>query len=442
MALVLKRSKVGCGDTTESELKRVTGALFRIAYPVTLRVSARISGQSCTLQPEQLRVQLQTVTPLHRLISRLAPNRPRDGQSAHPLPRWADLFLLPILNLLAALLVSAGVIALVGANPWSALQLIISGGLGSQEGVGYTLYYATNFIFTGLAVAVAFHAGLFNIGAEGQAYIGGLGAGLICLALDQRWPAWALVPTAILGSAAFGAAWAFVPAWLQARRGSHIVITTIMFNFIAAALVTFLLVEVVIKPGQQSPETREFSTSAWLPLLHELLGLVGISFSASPLNLAFVLALAASGLVWIYIWRTRWGYELRVVGQTLSAAKYAGIPISKTVITTMLISGALAGGLGTNEILGAQHRLLLDFPGGAGFVGIAVALIGRNHPFGIVLAAVLFGVLYQGGSQLSFDLPQVSRDLVVVIQGLVILACGAMGNLFRSPLARLLAVRP
>jgi len=361
--------------------------------------------------------------------------------STSPLPRWADLFLLPLLNLLAALIVSAGVIALVGENPWTALKLIAAGGLGSQEGIGYTLYYATNFIFTGLAVAVAFHAGLFNIGAEGQAYIGGLGAGLVCLGLDHHWPAWALIPMAVLGSMVFGAAWAFVPAWLQAKRGSHIVITTIMFNFIAAALVTFLLVEVVIKPGQQSPETREFAAAAWLPPVHALLAGIGITFSPSPFNLAFFLALGAAVLVWLYVWRTRWGYELRVVGQNPAAAKYAGISLSRTIVTVMVISGALAGGLGVNEILGVQHRLLLDFPSGAGFVGIAVALMGRNHPIGIVLAAVLFGVLYQGGSQLSFDLPHISRDLVVVIQGLVILSCGALGNLFRVPLAKLFAAR-
>lgn len=361
--------------------------------------------------------------------------------SSSPLPRWADLFLLPLLNLMAALLVSAGVIALAGENPWTALKLIAAGGLGSQEGIGYSLYYATNFIFTGLSVAVAFHAGLFNIGAEGQAYIGGLGAGLVCLGLDHHWPAWALVPTAILASMVFGAAWAFIPAWLQAKRGSHIVITTIMFNFIAAALVTFLLVQVLIKPGQQSPETREFAPTAWLPPLHEVFASLGMTFSSSPLNVAFILALVAAGLFWGYVWRTRWGYELRVVGQNPAAAKYAGISLSRTVITAMLISGALAGGLGMNEILGVQHRLLLDFPSGAGFVGIAVALMGRNHPVGIVLAAILFGALYQGGSQLSFDLPHISRDVVVVIQGLVILTCGALGNFFRFPLAKLFASR-
>ena len=171
---------------------------------------------------------------------------------------------------------------------------------------------------------------------------------------------------------------------------------------------------------------------AWVRIYHAIV--------ATPLNAAFLFALAAAALVWALIWRTRWGYALRVVGQNESAAVYAGITPSRVVIGAMLLSGALAGCFGLNELLGAQHRILIDFPGGAGFVGIAVALMGRNHPAGIMGAAVLFGALYQGGSQLSFDLPKLNRDMVVVIQGLVILFCGAMENVFRAPLARLLAI--
>ncbi len=358
------------------------------------------------------------------------------------LPRWADVGLLPIVSLVAAFAVSAAIIAAAGENPWTALRLLAAGAFGSQEAVGYTLYYATNFIFTGLAVAVALHAGLFNIGCEGQAYLGGLGVGLVGLALDRHWPFWAILPTAVGAAAVFGAAWAFIPAWLQARRGSHIVITTIMFNFIASALMTYLLVNVLIKPGQQSPESRELAAAACLPGMRALLAPLGIRVSSSPLNLAFLLALAASALVWVYLWRTRWGYALRTAGKNPVAAVYAGISPAGVTITAMLISGALAGGLGLNEVMGAQHRLLLDFPGGAGFVGIAVALMGRSHPVGIILAAVLFGGLYQGGSELSFDLPHLNRDMIVVIQGLVILACGALENLFRAPLTALLARRP
>ncbi|MBC7366028.1 MAG: ABC transporter permease [Undibacterium sp.] len=354
------------------------------------------------------------------------------------LPRWAELGLLPLINLVLALLLSGVIIKILGESPVAAFKLMASGALGTQEGIGYTLYYSTNFIFTGLAVAVAYHAGLFNIGAEGQAYIGGLGTGLVCLWLGS-WPFWAVLPLAVLAGAVFGAAWAFIPAYLQAKRGSHIVITTIMFNFIAAALMTYLLVNVLIKPGQQSPETREFPASAVMPAAHELLAKLGITFVPTPLNLAFGLALAAAVFVWLFIWRTRWGFALRVAGENPAAAVYAGIAPPRIIIGAMLLSGALAGGLGLNELMGSQHRILMDFPSGAGFVGIAVALMGRNHPAGIIVAAVLFGALYQGGSQLSFDMPKVNRDMVVVIQGLVILLCGAMENVFKTPLTALFA---
>ncbi len=355
------------------------------------------------------------------------------------LPRWAELTLLPFINLLAALVLSGVVVKILGESPWAAGKLLLAGSLGTQEGIGYTLYYATNFMFTGLAVAVAYHAGLFNIGCEGQAYVGGLGSGLVALWLGDRAPFLVVLPVAVLAGAAFGAGWAFIPAWLQARRGSHIVITTIMFNFIAAALMTYLLVNVLIRPGQQSPETREFGAGAFMPLASDLLAKIGITFSASPLNFAFLLALAASALVWVLVWRTRWGYAVRVAGQNQLAAVYAGISPSRVIVQSMLLSGALAGGLGLNELLGSQHRILVDFPGGAGFVGIAVALMGRNHPVGIFFAAVLFGALTQGGSQLSFDMPKINRDMVVVIQGLVILFCGALENVFRGPLAAVFA---
>jgi ABC-type uncharacterized transport system permease subunit len=341
--------------------------------------------------------------------------------------------LLPVVNLALALLLSALVVLLIGENPARALKLLAGGALGSVEAIGYTLYYATNFVFTGLAVAVAFHAGLFNIGAEGQAYVAGLGVALLCLGAGG-WPTTLVVAVSVLAAAAGGAAWAFVPAWLQARRGSHVVITTIMFNFIAAALMTHLLVNVLIKPGQQSPETREFDPNTWLPQLHDVLGALGWEIGPSPLNLSLLLALAAGALVWFYLWHTRWGYALRALGHNETAAVYGGVRPARMVIAAMSISGALAGLMSLNEVMGVHHRLLLNFTGGAGYVGIAVALMGRNHPVGIVLAAVLFGALYQGGSELSFDMPSLTRDMVVVIQGLIILVCGALEHALRRPL--------
>jgi simple sugar transport system permease protein len=346
---------------------------------------------------------------------------------------WVSVALVPAANLVLALLLSAVVVMLVGENPARALRILATGAFGNAEAIGYTLYYATNFVFTGLAVAVAFHGGLFNIGAEGQAYMAGLGVALLCLGAGG-WPMVLVIPATIVVAAISGAAWAFVPAWLQARRGSHVVITTIMFNFIAAAIMTHLLVNVLMKPGQQSPETREFDPSTWLPQIHEVLRALGWEIGRSPLNLSAVLAIAAGVLVWFYLWHTRWGYELRALGHNETAAVYAGISPARTIIVAMLISGALAGLMSLNEITGVQHRLLLNFVGGAGYVGIAVSLMGRNHPAGIVLAAVLFGALYQGGSELSFDMPKLTRDMVVVIQGLIILVCGALEYALRRPI--------
>ena len=166
------------------------------------------------------------------------------------LPAWLEIGVIPVLNIIMALFFAGLIMLTIGVNPIEAVGIMINGAFGYDEAIGYTLYYTTNFIFTGLAVAVAFHASLFNIGGEGQAYIGGLGVGLVFLALDNYLPTLLLIPLGIIAAGLFGALWAFIPAWLQAYRGSHIVITTIMFNFIAAAIMVYLLVNVLIKPGQ------------------------------------------------------------------------------------------------------------------------------------------------------------------------------------------------
>ncbi|NKQ40775.1 MAG: ABC transporter permease [Sulfurovum sp.] len=359
------------------------------------------------------------------------------SQAKKPLPLWADIILIPIINILMALTVAGIIIYLIGENPFEAMKIMIYGAFGYDEAIGYTLYYATNFIFTGLAVAIAFHAALFNIGGEGQAYIGGLGVAILLLALDQYLPFWVLLPLAILASMIFGALWAAIPAYLQAYRGSHIVITTIMFNFIAANLMVYLLVNVFIVPGSMIPESRTFADNAWLPFMHEMFGWVGINISSSPLNLSFAIAIIVSILIWIFIWHTRWGYAIRAVGFSESAAHYAGISNKKIIMMTMLISGALAGMTGINEIMGVQHKLLLDFVAGYGFTGIAVALMGRNHPVGIILASILFGALYQGGAELTFDMPNISREMVTAIQGLIILFSGALAYMSRPWLEKL-----
>ena len=355
-------------------------------------------------------------------------------------PGWVTHGLIPLINLALALFVSGAIVMLIGEDPLEALRLLVLGAVGYPEAIAYTLYYATNFVFTGLAVAIAFHCGLFNIGGEGQAYLGGLGAGLVALAFGHL-PALAVIPFAIAAAMAFGGLWAFIPGWLQAKRGSHIVITTIMFNFLAAALMTYLMVEVLIKPGQQSAESRMFEPGAHLPFMHDVLARFGIDIGQSSLNLSVVIAIACLGLFWLFVWRTRWGYEIRAVGHSESAAVYGGISPARAIMVSMAISGALAGLVGVNEIIGVHHRLLLEFTVGYGFVGIAVALMGRNHPAGILFAALLFGMLYQGGSELAFDMPSVSREMVVVLQGLVILFSGALEHMFRPRIERAFRTR-
>jgi ABC-type uncharacterized transport system permease subunit len=347
------------------------------------------------------------------------------------LPRWADYGLIPFINLLVAFVVAGLVVLLVGENPFRAAAILFEGAFGRGQNIAYTLYYATNFIFTGLAVAVAFHCGLFNIGGEGQAYIAGLGVALVALNFDTTFPWWINFPLAILGAALVGALWALIPAYLQAKRGSHIVITTIMFNFIAASIMVYMLVDVLKPLNSMAPQTRTFEPGAQLPKLNFLLEAVGLSVRSAPLNITFLLALVMAFLVWLLIWRTKLGYEIRTMGFSSKAARYAGIRETRIIIVTMMISGALAGMMALNPIMGDQHRVQLDFVTGAGFVGIAVALMGRSHPAGIVPAAILFGVLYQGGAELAFEMPNISRDMIVIIQGLVILFAGALEHMFR-----------
>ena len=312
------------------------------------------------------------------------------------MPVWADVVLIPLISLLLAAALSAVAIWAIGENPWDAFSLMVDGALMRSSGWGYTLYYATNFIFCGLAVSVAFHAKLFNIGGEGQAVIGSLGVALCCLYIP--WPHWTI---ALLGStvfaALFGALWALIPAYLQAARGSHIVITTIMFNFIAAALLNYVLVNHLRPVGAMEPASATFPAATHLPDFRDIFaGGEGVLFRGSPANVTFFVALAACVLVWLLIWRTKLGYEIRSQGYSESGAKYAGISPFRIIIVAMLISGGLAGLMGINVTQGEAERLILNSAEGAGFIGIAVALMGRNHPFGVLLASILFGFLYQG----------------------------------------------
>ncbi|MFO6464775.1 ABC transporter permease [Jannaschia sp. KMU-145] len=352
------------------------------------------------------------------------------------LPKWVDILLIPLINLLLALIVSGLVVALIGKDPFEALYILVNGSVGSAYGWGYTLFYTTNFIFTGLGVAVAFHARLFNIGGEGQAALGGLGTALVLLAVP--WPHWTIgLVAACIGAAVFGAAWAAIPAYLQAKRGSHIVITTIMFNFIASALMVYLLSNVLLVPGAGgSPETARFAEAVRLPNAYDVAPWLGFSRS-TPLNVSFFLAIAACVFVWALIWRTRLGYEIRAFGHSEPAAVYAGISPVRITMIAMLISGGLIGLMAINSVMGEAERLVIDPVQGAGFVGIAVALMGRSHPAGVFIAALLFGALYQGGGELTFEMNGMTREIILVIQALVILFTGALDNMVRLPMERM-----
>ncbi len=352
------------------------------------------------------------------------------------MPKWADVVLIPVISLLLASLLSALVILGIGESPVEALTLMVKGALGSTYGWGYTLYYATNFLFTGLAVSVAYHAGLFNIGGEGQAMLGGLGVACICLFIP--WPHWSIALVfATLAAGVFGAAWAAIPAFLQAKRGSHIVITTIMFNYIAAAVLNYVLVNVLKPQGQMDPASARFPEAVQLPTLHEILLPLGVNFSKSaPVNISLIVALVACVAVWLLIWRTWLGYEIRAYGKSGTGARYAGMSPVKITMIAMLIAGALCGMMAINNVMGEAERLVLNATEGAGFIGIAVALMGRNHPFGVFLVAILFGFLYQGGAELALwtDIPS---ELIIVIQALVILFTGALDNMVRMPLEKI-----
>jgi general nucleoside transport system permease protein len=248
----------------------------------------------------------------------------------------------------------------------------------------------------------------------------------------QYLPWWLTLPVAILAAAAVGGFWAFIPGWLQAKRGSHVVITTIMFNFIAAAIMVYMVVNVLKPPGILAPESAMIAAEGRMPKLGAFIPW----FRNTDVNFTLVLAILCLVGAYILIWHTRFGFRMRALGHNPTASTYAGVSNSRTIMIVMTLSGALAGMVAVNQIVGVQYRLVLDYVADAGFVGIAVALMGRSHPVGIAFAALLFGALYQGGNELQYVIPGLSKEMVVVIQALVILFTGAMEGMFRSPLQR------
>lgn len=305
-----------------------------------------------------------------------------------------------------------------GESPWHVLRVLGMSAFGSTYNIGMTLFYATPLIFTGLAVALPFHAGLFNIGAEGQLTMGALAAAAVGIwAPSLPWP----VAPALAGLAAFaaGGAWGFVPGWLRARRGSHEVINTIMLNFIAAGVSSYVTLYVLKNPDSQNPETAAVGSGY-------LLSHFGV-FESAPVSTAIFVALAALGVVWLFLDRTVGGYELRAVGQNEGAAHAAGIDSARVRMRAMALAGGIAGLVGVAEVLGNAGRFRVGFSPDFGFVGIAVALLGRNRPLGVLASALLFGALHKGAADLDLETEHVTREVSLVLQALIILSVSADG---------------
>ncbi|MGH9456513.1 MAG: ABC transporter permease [Thermoanaerobaculia bacterium] len=338
---------------------------------------------------------------------------------------------LPLLAIVAAFAVGAVIVVLIGDDPVETYSLLIGSALSWPDGIGYTLFYATPLIFTGLAVALALHAGLLNIGAEGQLYVGAFAAAWVGIAFAGLSP-WLLVPLAMLAAPAAGGVWGAVPGWLKARFGAHEVITTIMLNFIAVALTNWATQYYFKEPGDPIMQTGPIGEGAHIARFGDLFA--GFP-QRIPLNMSFLVALAVCAAAGVFLWKTRWGYALRATGANPAASEYGGISTGRQIILAMALSGALAGMVGIGEVLGYRYRFYEGFSAGYGFTGIAVALLGRRHPVGVILAALLFGALIRGGLFVDIFTEEVSKDLVLVLQAIIILFV-ASGSGFRFPFAK------
>jgi len=328
--------------------------------------------------------------------------------------------LVPILAVLTALIIGGIVIALVGGNPFHAYLGLFQGAFGSAKAWSETAVWASPYIFAGLAVALAFKGGLFNIGAEGQLALGAVVAAWIGYALPDMLgislPAIIHLPLAIGFGILAGALWGAIPGALKAYTGGHEVINTIMMNYIALNMVSFLLNGPMKdkSPSNVVARTPSIAESARIAPL----------FEGFRIHWGFVLALVMAAVVWWLLWKTTLGFEIRTVGSNPNAAKYAGINVKRIIVLSMALSGLLAGLAGVVEVTGLNYRHELGFSMGYGFDAIAIALLGKTHPLGVVLAAILFAGMRNGATRMQF-LTQIPVDIISVIQALILLFVAA-----------------
>ena len=339
-----------------------------------------------------------------------------DSVAAERRRRWRahleESILPPLVALAIAAVVGDILILIFGQAPGQVYRLLLEGTWGNAYGFGQVIYKATTLTFTGLAVAVGIRAGLFNIGGESQLASGGFLAAVVGLALPAGTPGIIAVIVCLLAAAAGGGVVGAVPGVLKARFGASEVIVTIMLNLIVLALLNYIVAaHIHVAETLHTPEMQVGS----LPRLAD----VSATFAGSAANTTFLLAIAAAVAVWWYLFRTRAGYELRAVGLQPDAAEYGGVRVGSVWARTMMVSGALAGLGGVNYVLGYKHYYEEGFAAGSGYLGIAVALVGRNHPVGVVIAALLFATLSQGGLAVNAVVP---RQMVEVLTAVVIIA--------------------
>jgi len=337
---------------------------------------------------------------------------------------WSSLVIIPLLAVLSALIIGAVLIILTDGwgNVLPAYSALFKGAFVGWGSISETLLAATPLIFAGLAVGIGFRAGLFNIGAQGQMVMGGLLAVVVGFSFDGL-PAVVHVPLAILAGFLGGALWGFIPGILRARTGAHEVITTIMLNFIAFRTLEYLLkLPRIQQEGRFDPISKEIAESAQLPRL--LTWLPVENADQLRLHLGFLIALGAAWVVYWILFKSTIGFEFRAVGANPDAARYGGIGVAAAITMVMVIAGGLAGLGGANETLGVYHRAFPGFTATIGFDAIALALLGRSHPAGIVAASILFGALAAGGRTMQ-AVAGVGIDLIVVVQALIIVFIAA-----------------
>ena len=362
-------------------------------------------------------------------------------EAPRPRPAWVDTLVTQGIALVGAFLfaglVGGAIIAAYGENPLFVYSTVWKFSTSRPQDWAKVLENATPLIFSGLAVAVAFKAGLFNIGVEGQYIVAMMTASAAAIFLDFL-PAPIHLPVVILSAMAGSTAWAAVPAVLKVKTGAHEVVTTIMMNGIAVSLVAWALLNPLrtSQTGLIDLRTDEFPRAALIPTLADSLGLSDSVIPPSVhLTWLLPLALVACALVWFFMFRTRLGYELRAVGSSSGSAEAGGVSIGAAQVKVFLISGALAGMVGLNHILGDRGFLAHNYEAGLGFAGITVAFLGRNHPFGIPLAAILVGMLARGqdGIAVTTDLP---REILIILEGVLILSVVVAYEIARRALGR------